>query len=112
MCPALAGKLACPRQPDTLHTVDARAKVRIPAGLPEDRICNDRQGVRIPVEVGAKCAQHFPHGSDVWRQHYNVLRSGVEGGTSQMKDTNHEAVGTPADVACSASPVPRSPWPF
>jgi hypothetical protein len=95
MCPALAGKVACPRQLDTLNTVDARPKVRIPVDLAEDRICSNRQGVRIPVDVGAKYTQHFAHGSEIWRQHYNALRNGVEGGNSQMKDTNHEAVGTP-----------------
>ena len=95
MCPALAGKVACQRQPDTLHTVDARPKVRIPIELAEEKICSNRQGVRIPVEVGAKYAQHFPHGSDIWRQHYNALRNGVEGGNSQMKDSSHEAVGAP-----------------
>ncbi len=59
--------------------VDSRPKVVPGPDVEDGRICHTSQGIRIPIEAGAKLTQEFPHATEEWRTVYNALRNAIEG---------------------------------
>ncbi|MBV0895325.1 hypothetical protein [Microbacterium sp. NC79] len=55
-----------------------------PKELP--RVCSNKSSIAIPLEAGAKHAQHYQYRSEEWQAHYGHGRNTVEGFNAYLKD--------------------------
>jgi hypothetical protein len=91
ICPARAGRLRCPRY---RTTVISDAPPVVPTGRSNHHAASCTQdSVSIPVEIGAKHAQHAILGPQQWARLYKPLRSWIEGLNGVAKDRAYEGIG-------------------
>jgi hypothetical protein len=82
-CPAVMGKLRCPRRPASMTLSHERPTVlSLPEGPPR---CCGQQTLTVPASVNAKTAQKYDYPSAAWRASY-ARRSAVERTFSTIKD--------------------------
>ena len=83
MCPAVAGKLRCPRRSDSMALTYDRPEVAAPPD-PAPRCCT-QQSISVPPEVNAKTAQKHDYPSKTHRVSY-ARRTAVERSYATLKD--------------------------
>jgi hypothetical protein len=83
MCPAVAGKLRCPRRSDSMVLAYDRPEVAAPPD-PAPRCCT-QQTISVPPEVNAKTAQKHDYPSKAHRVSY-ARRTAVERSYATVKD--------------------------
>jgi hypothetical protein len=83
MCPAVAGKLRCPRRPTSMALAYDRPEVAAPPD-PAPRCCT-QQTISVPPEVNAKTAQKHDYPSKAHRASY-ARRTAVERSYATLKD--------------------------
>jgi hypothetical protein len=83
MCPAVAGKLRCPRRPASMALTYDRPEVAAPPD-PAPRCCT-QQSISVPPEVNAKTAQKHDYPSKAHRVSY-ARRTAVERSYATLKD--------------------------
>jgi hypothetical protein len=82
-CPAVTGKLRCPRRPASMAlSHDRPTVVSGPEGPPR---CCDQKTLTVPASVNAKTAQKHDYPSAAWRASY-ARRTAVERSYSTIKD--------------------------
>jgi hypothetical protein len=82
-CPAVMGKLRCPRRPASMTLSLVRLTfLSLPEGPPR---CCGQQTLTVPASVNAKTAQKYDYPSAAWRASY-ARRSAVERTFSTIKD--------------------------
>lgn len=82
-CPAVLGKLRCPRRPASMALSHERPTVLAP---PEHQpTCCRQKTLTVPVSVNAKTAQKHDYPSAAWRTSY-ARRTAVERSFSTIKD--------------------------
>jgi len=75
MCPALLGKVRCPRRPESLSLDYTHPDIAVvPAGTPS---CCVQKTLSVPVEIWAKTSQRIDYPSDAHRRSY-ARRVGAE----------------------------------
>lgn len=82
-CPAAAGKVRCPLQPQSMTLDRDRPEILTPPGHPQ--ACCTQQTLTIPPDVLAKTAQKHDYPSAAWRRSY-ARRSAAERGFATAKD--------------------------
>jgi hypothetical protein len=75
MCPAVAGKIRCPRRPDSMKLDRARPEILTPPEHPP--ACRSQQTITVPPEVAAKTRQKHDYPSPEHRRSY-ARRTGAE----------------------------------
>ncbi len=82
-CPAVLGKLRCPRRPESMALSHERPTVLSP---PEHvPSCCSQKTLTVPPSVNAKTAQEHDYPGAAWRSSY-ARRTGVERSFSTIKD--------------------------
>ncbi|MHB1570179.1 MAG: hypothetical protein ACYC0H_13380 [Solirubrobacteraceae bacterium] len=82
-CPAVSGKVRCPRRPTSMALGYDRPTVLSP---PEgDPVCCVQKSLTVPSSVNAKTAQRHDYPGPAWRKAY-ARRSGAERAFSTLKD--------------------------
>ena len=83
MCPAAAGKLRCPRRPESMALAHSRPEILAP---PEHAPpCCVQVSITVPPSVNAKTRQKHPYPSQAHRLSY-ARRSAAERANSTIKD--------------------------
>jgi len=91
-CPARAGKLRCPLQPDSLALPLATPTDLTPPAPDTAPTCCSQRTITVPGDVDAKSRQRHYWGSPNWIKAFN-RRSRVEGWFGNLKNDNTEALG-------------------
>lgn len=65
-----------------------------PKELP--RVCANKTSIAIPLEAGAKHAQHYQYRSKEWQAHYGHGRNCVEGFNAYIKDGGRHSLADPS----------------
>jgi hypothetical protein len=106
-CPAVADKLRCPLQPESMSLDFDRPEILAPPEHPPR--CCEQQTITVPPEVNAKTAQKHDYPSAAWRRSY-TRRTGSERSFSTVKDPATTSIrrgwcrltGTPALILFAA----------
>jgi len=83
LCPAVQGKLRCPRRPASMQLDHARPQVLSPPEHPPK--CCQQQTVTVPASVNAKTAQKHDYPSAAHRRSY-TRRTAAERAYATVKD--------------------------
>ena len=83
MCPAVMGKIRCPRRPDSMKLDRGRPEVLTPPEHPP--ACCTQQTITVPPQVAAKTRQKHDYPSKEHRRSY-ARRTGAERTFSTIKD--------------------------
>jgi hypothetical protein len=83
MCPAVMGKIRCPRRPDSMTLDRSRPEILTPPQHPP--ACCTQQTITIPPQVAAKTRQKHDYPSPEHRRSY-ARRTGAERTFSTTKD--------------------------
>jgi hypothetical protein len=83
MCPAAAGKLRCPKRPESMTLAHTRPEILVP---PEHApVCCTQVSITVPPSVNAKTRQKHPYPSQAHRLSYG-RRSAAERANATIKD--------------------------
>ncbi|MGF3053765.1 hypothetical protein ACQUSY_07360 [Microbacterium sp. YY-03] len=101
MCPAVGPSATATCAASTRRISDIPAgKVALtvitnpPKELP--RVCSNKSSIAIPLEAGAKHAQHYQYRSEEWQAHYSHGRNCVEGFNAYIKDGARYTLADPS----------------
>jgi hypothetical protein len=83
MCPAAAGKLRCPRRPESMALAPSRPEILAPPDHPPT--CCTQKTITVPPSVNAKTRQKHDYPSRAHRLSYG-RRSAAERSNSTVKD--------------------------
>jgi hypothetical protein len=83
-CPATAGKIRCPRRPQSMTLPRDRPEILTPPQHPP--ACCAQQTITVPPQIAAKTRQKHDYPSAAWRRSYR-RRTAAERVNATIKDT-------------------------